>query len=127
MNDNRHAKTWAAFLWTFLAMAVLILFCSFVWTDRRAARGFIMQPPAQYTGVPTNYEERHVNLMTIRFVCRNMRAIACAMMPTVNRAKCIVLLPPEHWLMEELRSHEHGHCNGWPAGHPNGRRPFGSW
>ena len=100
------------------AMLLLLVTVSFA-----EARSYVAQPPAKYDRLPVNYEIRHVHPYVIQLRCRSLKAIACAGVPKDPLGKCIILLPYKHPLMSQLLTHEFGHCNGWPASHPNPRRP----
>ncbi len=116
--DQMH-RCWKACMTT-LAIAAGILIATVVVAD---ARQYFLQPPAKYAGEPVNYEVRNVSADTIRIVCGNRESVGCTGVPENPLDLCIILMPKKHWLYDELLTHEKGHCNGWPANHPNGRMP----
>lgn len=78
-------------------------------------------PPPEYSGA---YQGALIEIVDTRAVHQRCPpgALACAFV--LGPKACLVILPHDlaGELLEQLRAHELGHCNGWGADHPNPRR-----
>jgi hypothetical protein len=80
-----------------------------------------LEPPAQYDHpYPGQVVEQRLSRLQIIVTCHGP-AESCSWL---DRGVCHIVLPQEEKdtrLIAYIREHEMGHCNGWPAHHPNAR------
>lgn len=124
-NDNR--KFWLAAVWTAFWLSWIVILFVIAISPAQALHdtgAYVPQPPARYDRLPDNYRVKHVKIMALRFTCRNMEAVGCAVhSPLLVAGKltpCIVLVPSDAYLhlTDQIIRHEFGHCNGWHKSHP---------
>jgi len=79
----------------------------------------MLAPPSQYDHPYRGHViEQRLSAAQIARLCPGE---ACA---TVIKGVCHIMLPngeKDRRVIALMRRHEIGHCNGWPASHPNGR------
>lgn len=122
-NDNDHSKMWAAAVWTTFWLSCLIGIFVIAVADARAGhdKSYIEQPPVRYAYTPSSYAVRVITLKELRILCLDTTAVGCSLLYE-NKA-CMIILPVDYdpHLFDQIVTHEYGHCNGWPAHHPDAR------
>jgi hypothetical protein len=105
-------------------------------TTAHAQEHAIIRP--QHVLPPLQYDGPYKGLLTtviakdraqVRAFCPRTafpgHALACAY---PRETECLIIMPTDAvleaagWTADIVLRHEIGHCNGWPAGHPNARR-----
>jgi hypothetical protein len=83
-------------------------------------------PPIYDHAYKGRLEVRHGTLAQVEYVCHTLegivssyRALGCAKTST---GSCFIMIPKiggkvTAHMQAEIRRHEIGHCNGWPANH----------
>ncbi len=77
-------------------------------------------PPTRYSqGFKGHPRVFYVDAMSLRRVCHDTDAAACAM--TGGRSGCVIFIGESaryNWKGPLLLQHERAHCAGWPGNHP---------
>lgn len=135
-NDNDHHKMWVAAVWTTFWLSWIVLLFVYAVSEPQAHEPqpvftekvdthFVPQPPEQYEGVPENFRMFFVPRTMVNEICEKTAAIGCSVRwPAYPKRPCLVFISENAGgLTWQTITHEYGHCNGWPANHPNERMP----
>jgi hypothetical protein len=102
--------------------------------QRQTVRHFNFLPPAEYDK-PYTGELLIVRVATeqdVQAICKGSSKYACAAKLPGPNPRCQIFMLPDKQLRTLLHGdavafmlrHELGHCNGWPADHPNKRKTY---